>query len=148
VPLTSPPADRHVVNVGSWFATDASTWRPVSVTAWIPTPAGIRWATTTGVPAGLTVAAEAAGQGPIACAGPGELHEPVMAHEPLPPRGCVVRWRHSSEPRPGDRIHVAMALDWRIAWVSNTGGGGVLPGATTTADLAVRVREVQALVVG
>jgi hypothetical protein len=147
-PGFAPEADRVVVQVGLWYWTDPLVWRPVSVTAWVPTPTGPLWATTTARPTRLVLdpGDGRLGAGPATCAGPGRVWQPADGDSAG--STCSYTYGHSSAVHPDDRFPARMAIEWQISWTSSSGSGGALPGHTTWADEPVTVEEIQALVTG
>lgn len=145
----APSTDDAVVKVGTWIWTDPSAWKPVTATAWIPTPTGIIWTRTTATPITMRFDTDDAvhmggGRGNTTCLGPGVPWTPVAGDTASSP--CSYTYRHASSSRPGGRFPATMSITWAITWTSNVGAGGILPPYTNSANLTVRVRELQALV--
>lgn len=145
----APPADANVVTVGTWIWADRSWWRPVSATAWLPTPDGIAWARTTATPVRMTFRTEDSllddgSTRSVVCDGPGEEWSWASGDEVM--SSCSYTYRHASSSRAGGRFDASVAVDWSISWESNVGSGGELPPHTTTARLRITVRELHALV--
>jgi hypothetical protein len=145
----APSADDVVVKVGTWIWTDPSAWKPVTATAWIPTPTGIIWTRTTATPITMQFDTDDAiypggGRGNTTCLGPGVPWTPLAGDTLSSP--CSYTYRHASSSRPGGRFPATMSVTWAITWTSNVGAGGILPPYTNSANLTVRVRELQALV--
>lgn len=147
-PGVAPPAHAGVVNVGMWYWTDPATWRSVSVTAWVPTPTGILWATTTARPVSLvfTPGDGSLGSGPASCTGPGTRW--TAQHGDTTASSCMYTYRHSSAMHATGRYPASLGIVWQVSWTSNAGRGGSLPAHTTTASLPITVDEIQALVTG
>jgi hypothetical protein len=145
-PGFAPAADRTVVRVGTWFWTDPRVWRPVSITAWVPTPTGPLWATTTALPTRLVLdpGDGPLGAGPVACSGPGRIWQPTDGDSSASP--CSYTYVHASAVHPSGRFPARVAIEWQISWMSSTGAGGPLAGHTTWAGQPVTVAEIQALV--
>jgi hypothetical protein len=144
---TAPPVGAGVVNVGMWFWTDRATWRTVSVTAWVPTPTGILWATTTARPVRLVyTSGDPSGPATVSCTGPGTVWTPAAGDDTVSP--CSYTYRHASVTHPSGRFPAALGIEWQISWRSSTGQSGVLPGYTTRVVTAVTVDEIQAIVTG
>ena len=144
----APSADDVVVKVGTWIWTDPSAWKPVTATAWIPTPTGIIWTRTTATPITMRFDTDDAvyaggGRGSTTCLGPGVPWTPLAGDTTTSP--CSYSYRHASSSRPSSRFPATMSVTWAITWTSNVGAGGVLPPYTNSANLTVRVRELQAL---
>lgn len=145
-PGFAPAADGAVVHVGVWFWTDPTVWHPMSVTAWVPTPSGPLWATTTARPSALVLdpGDGELGTGPTTCPGPGDVWQPADGDTTA--SACSYTYRHSSAARASGRFAARVAIEWRISWTSSTGDGGPLDGHTTWATQPVTVAEIQALV--
>lgn len=141
----APPAERGVVHVGMWFWTEPSTWQPVSVTAWIATPAGVVWAETTATPTRL-VYRPGDGSGVDRCTGPGPVWSDAVGDET--PSPCMHTYRHGSATRGGGTYAAELGIEWAISWTSNAAAGGVLAGYTTRSSYDIRVDEIQALATG
>lgn len=144
----APSADDVVVKVGTWIWTDPSAWKPVTATAWIPTPTGIIWTRTTAMPITMRFDTDdsvyaGGGRGNTTCLGPGVPWAPLAGDTTSSP--CSYSYRHASSSRPSGRFPATMSVTWAITWTSNVGAGGVLPPYTNSANLTVRVRELQAL---
>lgn len=145
----APPVDANVVTVGTWIWADRGWWRPVSATAWLPTPTGIVWARTTATPTTLTFRTEdsltdGGVSGTVVCDGPGEEWSWTRGDESN--SACSYTYRHASTSRPGGRFDASVAVEWSLSWQSNVGAGGRLPPHTTRTPLRVTVQELQALV--
>ncbi len=140
-----PPAEAAVVNFPTWFWVDGASWSSRSVTAWVPTPDGILWATTTAIPVGL-VLRPGDGGADVPCPGTGTPRS-FPAHSD-DAGGCAYTYRHGSATAAAGRFPARMGVRWQISWTASTGQGGELNPATTWSDYAVNVREVQALVTG
>jgi hypothetical protein len=138
-----PPADAAVVNFPTWFWADGGSWHPHSVTAWVPTPDGVLWATTTATPVGLVLHPGDGGPD-VPCDGAGKPRR-YPAH-PDDAGGCAYTYAHASAG--AGRYPARMGIRWAISWTASTGQGGALVPATTWNDYPVDVREVQALVAG
>lgn len=147
----APPADRMIVTVGSWFWIATAAWAPMSVTAWIPTPWGTLWSTTTARPASLTFdpGDGSWGTGAVSCAGPGTVWTPADGASAPSPSGCQYAYPHSSVRGPdGATFPSVTTIVWSASWRSSTGAGGVLNPARTWTGVPVTVREVQAIGTG
>lgn len=145
----APSIDDSVVKVGTWFWTDPNAWKPVTATAWIPTPNGIIWTRTTATPITMRFDTDDAvhiggGRGSASCFGPGLPWSPMVGDQIASP--CTYTFHHASTSRPGGRFPAVMSTTWAITWTSNVGAGGVLPPYTNSTPVTVRVRELQALV--
>lgn len=139
---TAPPSDKMVVKVGTWFWVPRATWKPISVTAWIPTHAGPIAVTTTATPRTLTYS-PGDGNRPVSCTGPGRVW--TARHGDTATSPCMYTYTRASH-RMADRRYAArMSVTWTVTWRSSLGIGGPLPPITTGAAMAVRVLELQAL---
>ncbi len=141
----APPAGQVYVGVGTWFWTDPAAWRPVSVTAWVPTGAGdtTLWATVTATP---TVLSFDPGDGsePVACDGPGDRWTEEDGDEAV--SECMYAYAHSSRTAPdGTAFDAALSIVWTVIYIDSSGGTGGLAPITTTTDLPVTVGEIQAI---
>lgn len=142
---TAPPIDRVVVGVGTWFWVPRWSWQKISVTAWVPTTAGVISATTEAEPAELiyTPGDGVFGSGPVRCDGPGM--EWLIFYGDRKPSDCMYNYEHSSSLSRDGLFHALLTTVWHVSWSSNLGVGGDLPDIHTTSEAAVRVRELQAL---
>lgn len=139
---TAPPADKMVVNVGTWFWVPKAVWRPVSVTATIPTPAGPIIVTTTATPT-LLVYLPGDGSPATTCRGPGLPWR--HSYGDAATSTCMYTYRIASHTRSSGRFDARMSIQWTITWTSNLGVGGRLPNVRTGLGTKVRVLELQAL---
>jgi hypothetical protein len=143
---SAPAADRGVVKVGMWFWTDPARYRPVSVTAWVPTLTGIAWATTTAIPVRLVFASGEPGSSPTTCQGPGRKWLPQFGDDLA--SSCMYTYVHSSEVTPTKVFDAQLSIVWSVSWRSNVGSGGNLGQFVSTTNQAVTVDELQAVVRG
>ncbi|MGD9703340.1 MAG: hypothetical protein AB7Q42_00150 [Acidimicrobiia bacterium] len=142
----APPTGEGVAQVGMWFWT-STPWEPMSVTAWVPTPNGAVWATTTATPVRLVVdpGDGGLGDGPLVCDGPGQPWLPEYGDELA--STCMYTYRHSSvlaEDRQAFRA--GMTIEWDVWWTSSSGAGGELAPIRTTTPTPIVVREIQAII--
>jgi len=145
---TSPPSGRVVVKVPMWFWVDASVWHPVSVTAWVPTPAGPLWVTTTATPVSLEFQPGDGrwGTGTVRCAGPGIPWLGLLEDGVPSPTGCDYTYRHSSVRAAGGRAFPArLTVVWHVTWRSSTGAVGSGGRLRTSAVGGITVRELEGL---
>lgn len=145
----APTIDRLVVEVGTWIWADRSSWKPISATAWIPTPSGLIWARTTATPVlmGFTTPDDprsTARRRSMSCLGPGAPWSTVVGDGFASP--CTFTYEHASSAQSGGVYRAETSITWAIRWTSNVGVGGVLPPFTTRRSVTVRVQELQALV--
>lgn len=145
----APPADAGVVTVPTWIWADRSWWKPVSATAWLPTPSGVIWARATATPVRMTFSTEDSlrdgdGRRSVVCDGPGEEWDRSIGDDGT--SNCSYTYRHASTSHASGRFDASVAVDWEISWQSNVGSGGRLPGYTTSTSLRLTVQELHALV--
>ena len=123
----------------------------MSVTAWIATPSGVLWSTTTATPASLLFdPGDAAwGTGPVTCSGPGTPWTTDRGATATSPDGCDYTYRHSSVRGPdGSTFPSVTTIVWSGSWTSSTGAGGVIGPIRTWTGVPVTVREIQAVGTG
>jgi len=145
----APSPDANVVGVAAWFWIPASSWKPVTATAWVPTPTGVLWARTTATPIRI-LHGTADSPRPdgwrsfTSCTGPGEPWRIEFGDRSV--SDCSYEYRHSSAAWPGGAFPVEVSVVWSVEWTSNASGGGDLPDQVTTVSTSVVVDELQALV--
>jgi hypothetical protein len=139
---TAPPADKMVVNVGTWFWVPRTAWKPISVTAYIPTSAGPISVTTTATPKNLTYS-PGDGNDTVTCAGPGRPWTTALGDTADSP--CMYTYSTSSRTRSRTTFRAQMSIKWAVTWRSSLGIGGSLPSIRTGMGLDAYVRELQAL---
>jgi hypothetical protein len=139
----APPAANGVVQVGAWFWTDPSTWKPVTATASIP---GLS-ATVTAVPATLTMDPGDGkyGTGPVTCTGPGKVWTPADGDDGVSP--CQYTYRHSSSLSRTGTWKATLSIGWKVSFNASTGQSRPLDSLTTSRSYDLQVGEIQALVV-
>jgi hypothetical protein len=142
---SAPTVTDGVVKVGMWLWADAAQYQPISVTAWVPTPDGIIWARTTARPVGLVFQPGEPGGVPVRCSGPGTVWQPRFGDDAV--SACMYTYQHSSEIA-GGHFNASWSIVWNISWRSNVAVGQNLGEYSTTTDVDVAVREIQALIVG
>ena len=145
----APKPSSAVVLVSTWFWADSTWWRPVSATAWIPTPTGVISATVTATPETITFATEDAVANTgitesVSCDGPGPDWNLGWGDDLESP--CSYRYRHASTTQPSGWFEARVSVTWSISWTSNVGLGGQLPDVTLSLPISVRVQELHALV--
>lgn len=142
--MSAPPTGKGIVTVGMWFWTDPAAYVPHEVTAWLPTPSGVVWATTRARPVGLEfVSGEPDGE-TARCAGPGDVWARADGDGAL--SECMYTYRHSSSIAPDGAFMSSLSIVWEITWSSSAGASGVSPPLRTTTPTPVTVNEIQALV--
>lgn len=139
---TAPPSDKMVVNVGTWFWIPSMLWKPISVTAWIPTKVGPISVTTTATPRTLTYS-PGDGNRPVSCRGPGRAWRSRDGDRRR--SACMYTYRRATHRGDRHRYRATVTVTWSVSWRSSLGVGGVLPSIGTSAPLSVRVLELQAL---
>lgn len=139
---TAPPSDRLVVKVGTWFWVPRAAWKPISVTAWIPTQAGPIAVTTTATPRTLTYF-PGDGNRAVSCTGPGRAWTPRDGDKAS--SQCMYTYPRASHRMANRRYTAKMSVTWTVTWRSSLGIGGPLPPITTGATMPVRVLELHAL---
>lgn len=142
---SAPTVTEGVVKVGMWLWADATQYKPISVSAWVPTATGIVWAQTTARPLGLVFEPGEPGGAPVRCSGPGAVWKPRFGDEAV--SACMYTYLHSSEIA-GGRFGASWSIVWSISWRSNVAAGQNLGEYLTTTNLDVAVREIQAVIVG
>ena len=142
----APPTGEGIAQVGMWFWT-GTPFEPMSVTAWVPGPTGVVWATTTATPVRLVIDPGDGdlGTGPLVCDGPGEIWLPEYGDELV--SQCMYTYRHSSVLAvDGEAFRASVSIEWDVAWTSSTGASGALAPMSTTTIAPIVVREIQAIV--
>jgi hypothetical protein len=131
------PTGAQLVNLPSWLWLDRRGWGPRSATAAAP---GVS-VTATASPS--SVSWSMGDSHAVTCSGPGT---PYTAG--ADPAGgspdCGYTYRRSSAGQPGEAFEVTATVRWTVAW-SGAGRSGSFAGLTTTARIALRVAESQAL---
>ena len=142
--MSAPPISNGIVKVGMWFWTDPAAYVSHEVTAWLPTPSGVVWATTRARPIGLEfVPGEPDGQ-TARCAGPGDAWTRADGDEAV--SECMYTYRHSSAIAPRGAFDTSLSIVWEITWSTSNGASGAGPQLRTTTTTSVTVNEIQALV--
>ena len=139
---TAPPSNKMVVNVGTWFWVPRSVWKPISVTAYIPTSAGPITVTTTARPTSL-IYSPGDGNKEVTCKGPGTPWSQSRGDNDT--SNCMYTYRSASHTRTSSTYAANTAIKWTVTWRSNLGIGGLLPSIRTGLTTRVRVLEMQAL---
>lgn len=139
---TAPPSNKMVVNVGTWFWVPRAVWKPISVTAYIPTSAGPITVTTTARPTSL-IYSPGDGHDPVTCRGPGTPWSQSRGDNDT--SNCMYTYSSASHTRAAGTYAANTAIKWTVTWRSNLGIGGLLPSIRTGLTTPVRVLEMQAL---
>jgi len=138
---TNPPSTTDVlVGVPVWLWLDPASWGTRSATASVPglsvtataTPTSVVWSTGDGASA--------------TCQGPGTTWSPGDDPRAASPT-CGHTYARSSAGTAGNAFTLSATVTWQVSWV---GGGqtGTVPALQTTAQVAVRVAESQAVTAG
>lgn len=140
----SPARHRGVVKIPTWFWVNPLLWKPISVTARVPTPRGILTVTTTATPDSLEFSPGDGIGDTIECDGPGlpwtSLLPDFIESE------CQYEYPIPSSVRNDDRFHARLDTVWQITWETNLGASGRLPDVRIGATHQLRIRELQAVV--
>lgn len=139
---TAPPADRNVVNVGTWFWVPKAAWKPVSATAYIVLPYGVFTVTVTATPHRLRFD-PGDGSDAVWCTGPGRPWVPALGDRAE--SRCMHTYRHASNNRPDGRFPARTSVEWLVNVTSNFGVAFPLPPIRTGLATPVTVRELQAV---
>jgi hypothetical protein len=139
---TAPAADKMVVNVGTWFWVPRTVWKPVSVTAYIPTSAGPIIVTTTATPSRV-IYSPGDGSPSVSCKGPGDPWSRSRGDRAT--SDCMYTYKSASHSRASSTYRSKMSIQWKVSWRSNIGAAGPLPSITLGLNTNVRVQELQAL---
>ena len=139
---TAPPHDKMVVNVGTWYWVPKAAWKPVSVRAFVATPAGPIIVTVTARPSRLLYSPGDGGR-TVSCRGPGRPWRRSFGDAAVTP--CMYTYRRSSHRSSSGSYRARMSVRWSVSWTSNLGIGSPLPSITTGIGLRAVVRELQAL---
>jgi len=137
------PADFSVVNLATWLW--VTSWQPLTATA----SAGAVSATVVAAPQFVTWTMGDGGR--VVCPGPGTPYRPELAPSQQTTT-CSYTYRSSSYgqgPTTGPdagTYTVTATVTWSVTW-SATGapGGGSLPPLETTADVPVRVEQIESV---
>jgi hypothetical protein len=133
---TSPPADRHVVQVPSWLWVDGGWWTTYSASA----TAGLVTATVTAQP---TQARWSMGDGStVTCGGPGVPWAPGL---PEGATDCAHTYTSASSTQPGGTYPLEVAVEFSVTWTSNIGASGALGPTSRSTGQSVQVGEIQAI---
>lgn len=140
----SPSANRGLVKTPTWFWVSPLLWRPVSVTARVPTPRGIVSVTTTASPETLEFDPGDDRGRVVECDGPGLPWTALLSR--FVDTDCQYEYPLPSNVRPDGVFRARLSVVWKVTWSSNIGAGGRLPDLRLGGTHAIRVRELQAVV--
>lgn len=139
---TAPGPGRMVVNQPTWFWVPRALWKPISITAAVPTPAGPIVVTTTATPRRLSYS-PGDGRGTVTCTGPGRRWMRSIGDDAH--SACAYSYRSASRSMSTTSYNARVSVRWEVSWRSNLGAGGSLPSIRTGLGMDVRVTELQAL---
>jgi len=140
----SPAKHRGVVKIPTWFWVNPLLWKPVSVTARVPTPRGILTVTTTATPDSLEFTPGDGIGDTVECDGPGLPWTSLLPD--FVESECQYEYPLPSSVRNDDRFHARLDTVWQITWKTNLGASGRLPDVRIGATHQLRIRELQAVV--
>lgn len=139
----SPAPFDGLVKTPTWFWVNPVLWRPVSVTASVPTPRGMLSVTTTATPSTLRFQPGDRPNNIVECDGPGWAWVPLAAS--MAASDCNYEYLDPSFDRPNGVYRARLDVVWEITWRTNTGASGQLPNLRTGSGQPIRVREMHAL---
>ena len=140
----SPTPQRGVVKTPTWFWVNALLWKPVSVTARVPTPRGILAVTTTATPETLEFSPGDGIGDTVECDGPGlPWTAPLSA---VAKSDCQYEYVVPSSVRSDGVFRARLDTVWKITWSTNFGASGQLPDVRLGGTHSMRIRELQAVV--
>jgi len=116
----SPAPHKGIVKTPTWFWVHPALWRPVSVTARVPTPRGIVTMTTTATPSSLEFH-PGDGTGDLAdCDGPGLSWSPLLPS--FVDSDCTYEYPIPSAHQQGGVFRARLDVVWSVTWRTNVGG--------------------------
>lgn len=139
----APPLDKGIVKLGMWFWTEPNQYRPISASAWVPTPQGSLTATVTATPSMLMFDSGEPDGERVSCAGPGEQWLPEYGDELA--SDCMYTYQHSSAIDHNGTFAAGLSIVWNVTWVAN-GVAGTFDDYTTTSTQQITVNEIQAVI--
>lgn len=140
----SPPPSRGLVKTPTWFWVHPVLWRPVSVTARVPTPRGLLTVTTTATPSALEFHPGDGRGDLVECDGPGLPWSSLLPA--FVQSDCAYEYPIPSTGRNGGVFRARLDVVWGVTWSTNVGTSGRLPDLRTGTTHSLRIRELQALV--
>jgi hypothetical protein len=143
-PGFSPSIDRGLVKTPTWFWVNPLIWRPVSVTARVPTPRGIISVTTTATPESLEFHPGDDRGEVVECDGPGLPWSAVLSR--FIGTDCQYEYPVPSSVRQEGTFRARLDVVWSVTWSTNVGAGGRLPDLRLGSVHSLRVRELHAVV--
>ncbi|MBI2169540.1 MAG: hypothetical protein HYU28_08585 [Actinobacteria bacterium] len=129
----------QIVHLPSWLWVDPSAWEAETARA----QAGRAWAEATATP--TRVVWQMGNGDSVTCNGPGTPYNEAR-HESTQRTGCSYTYGQSSAGEPNDAYTVTATLVYDVTWQGSGGAGGSLGSITRSANVPVRVAEIQALV--
>lgn len=142
----SPLPHRGVVKTPTWFWVNPLLWKPVSVTARVPTPRGILTVTTTATPESLEFSPGDGIGDTVECDGPGLPWTSFLPS--FIESECQYEYPVPSSVRRDGIYRARLDVVWEITWKTNIGASGTLPDVRIGATHSIRIRELQAVVRG
>jgi hypothetical protein len=139
----APATSQGIVQVGTWFWVTGASWQPVTARASIP---GLT-TTVTATPVTLRFSPGDGkyGTGDVSCTGPGPVWTAPAGDET--PSPCQYTYHHASSLSRSGTWPASVSIDWDVRWTATSGEGGSLGSLTTTSAYAMRVGELEAVVV-
>lgn len=140
----SPTPQRGVVKTPTWFWVNALLWRPVSVTARVPTPRGVLAVTTTATPETLEFSPGDGIGDTVECDGPGLPWTSFLSL--VAQSECQYEYMVPSSTRSDGVFRARLDVVWKITYRTNFGVSGQLPDVRLGGSHSMRIRELQAVV--
>lgn len=142
----APPANRGVVNIGTWFWINPIIWRALKLEVSAPigeTPVKV---TVTATPTKLhfNPGDGDLGTGNVTCDGPGSWW--FSFYGDYKDSECMYTYRHSSALHPSGAFPAQLGVEWHVEWKSNIGLSGSFGDHTFWSSHQMVVHEMQALV--
>ena len=139
---TAPEQNKVVVNVGTWFWFPRAIWKPISVTAYIPTEVGPISLTTTATPKKV-IFSPGDGNKDVVCNGPGTPW--TSSAGDTAKSDCSYTYSSASHTEASHVYKTKMSVEWAISFRSNLGIGGTIAHKRLGVTTYLRVFEKQAL---
>lgn len=136
--MNPPVRWEQITQFETWLWVGKRTWRPVTKRA----SAGRNWAEATATP--VRVEWSMGDGASVVCAGRGTRYRKRRPPE-AQATDCSHTYTVSSAGQPGDRFPVRATVTWEVTWRGSDGSSGTLPQLRSTASVAVRVAEIQAV---
>ncbi len=141
---SAPPTTSGFVKVAMWYWATPDTYKPISITAWIPTVNGPLIATTTATPTTLTYTPGEPDSQPTSCQGPGPQWLPAYGDDT--PSPCMYTYIHASSITRSGFFQASLTTTWNITWRTSNGQTGTPTIHTTTTTTTTKIQEIQALI--